>query len=82
MAASYVRCQRHIDSIISTGPTIRKEATGGPKIPVVQALVFCPVEDKLFGHQYGIRESVFTLAQSCVDFDHEGHQKLDCRIGS
>ena len=47
-----------------------------PATPVVQSPVFYPQPTKLFRYQYGIRETDFTLVQSCVDFDNDGQREL------
>ena len=51
-------------------------ATDDVNVPIVQAPAFDPPESKLFRYQYGIRESMFTLVQSCVDFDNDGQREL------
>jgi len=51
-------------------------AHGGPATPRVQDSMFYPVASKLFRYQYGIRESMFTLVQCCVDFNNDGGREL------
>jgi len=59
-----------------TSDDLTDGSTGAPTIPIVQNPAFHPAESKLFRYQYGIRESVFTLVQSCVDFDNDGQREL------
>ncbi len=61
---------------MTAGDLSGRTTTDGTVKPVVQNPAFHPAETKLFRYQYGIRESMFTLVQSCVDFDDDGQREL------
>ena len=59
-----------------TSTDFAEGATGSKPLPIVQNPAFHPTESKLFRYQYGVREAMFTLVQSCVDFDNDGQREL------
>jgi len=61
---------------MTAGDLSDRATTDGVTKPIVQNPAFHPAETKLFRYQYGIRESMFTLVQSCVDFDNDGQREL------